>query len=289
MKKSSLSSLLLFLLLSSCSLDINFGSNSSSSLSGNENTTGNNATSSDPSSTVSSSATSTIHITNTPTTSISTTNFSTGIPTISSTTSSQITLDNYYKTENQKYTLRATNEMIYWNTLKSTGNQKVLVVPVRFKNGPTWTNVKKENLNKIFFGDEKDTNWETVKSFFKKSSYGKLNITGEVYDEVLEVNMTSSSYNSKYQSDTDYTYDPGNYMGELLDNLISTSKAKEYDQDGDGYLDAVIFCYSNSYSTDSDSAYWAWVSAAGYESNTTKPVTNIHMWVSYEFINDTYE
>lgn len=288
MKKSSFFSLLL--LLSSCSLDINLGSNSSSGLNGNTTTSGEMVASSSTNVTSipTTNPSTSINSTQTPSTVTSTISPSSSSSTTSNITSNTGSVDNYYKAGDQKYTLRATNEMIYWNTLKSTGNQKVLVVPVQFKNGTTWTNVKKENLNKIFFCEEKDTNWESVKSYFNKSSYGKLNITGEVYSETLQVNMTASEYNKKYNNDKNYTYDPGNYMGDLLNNSISKAKAKEYDQDGDGYLDAVIFCYSNKYSTDSDSVYWAWVSGANYESNTTKPITNIHMWVSYEFINDTY-
>lgn len=203
--------------------------------------------------------------------------------------------NNYYKYNDTKYTLRDTNQMVGWSTLNSTGTQKVLVVPVHFTNGPEWTSTKLNNLEKIFFGESKDTNWQSVKTYFDKSSYGNLNITGEVYDKVIEVGMTATSYDSKYY---DYyynnkgttSYDPGDYIGNLFYKSVTDSSfLKDYDQDKDGYIDAVIFCYSNSYSMTNESVYWAWVSGASNNANSEKPTVNIHMWVSYEFINDEYQ
>lgn len=272
MKKKFVSILSLVLLLSSCSIDFEFGF--LSSFISNNPTVSNSTDINGPA--------------NPPSTKVTTSKgeITSNVPG---------SVDNYYKATDTKYTLKDINKGINWNTLNSTGNQKVLVVPVHFKSAASWTSAKLENLNNVFFGNANDTNWESVKTYFNKSSYGNLSISGEVYSEVLEVNMTSTTFDSKYY---DYyynnvgtvSYDPGEYMGTLLHNSITDSNLlKEYDQDKDGYIDAVIYCYSNAYSYDDTSVFWAWVSGAYLDANVNKPTTNIHVWVSYEFINDTYQ
>lgn len=192
-----------------------------------------------------------------------------------------------YEQVSAKYTTRENMENQGWNTLVTTGNQKILIVPVKFSNGPAWTEEKLNNINKAFFGSASDTSFESVSSYFYKSSYGKLSLSGEV-TSVLNVSMTVSTFNSNYKNDN-YEYDPGAYMGELLYNKIDKSKLLEYDQDKDGYVDATVFVYSNDYENDSSTAYWAWCSYSGYYPNTNKPTVGNYMWASYTFLNDGYE
>ena len=65
--------------------------------------------------------------------------------------------------------------------LPSTGEVKVLVIPVLFKNETVPANLV-ENINKAFFGTSNDTGWESLSSYYYKSSYGTLNITGTVLE-----------------------------------------------------------------------------------------------------------
>jgi len=192
-----------------------------------------------------------------------------------------------YEQANAKYTTRENMENQDWNTLVTTGDQKILVVPVKFSNGPAWTEGMLNNVNKSFFGQASDTAFESVTSFFYKSSYGRLSLSGEV-TKVLNVGMTISAFDSKYKGDN-YEYDPGAYMGKLLYNKLSTNKLLEYDQDKDGYVDAAVFVYSNAYSNDADTAYWAWCSYSGYYPNKSKPTVGNYMWASYTFLNDGYD
>lgn len=267
MKKSFPFFIFLTLLLGSCSLDISIGSS-------NKGTTSSTNTP-DNSSVVS------------PTTGNDSTN--TGGANTSATPSTnngaQILKNNGYTN-----TLRDTNEQLGWNTLNSTGDQKVLVVPVHFQNATKWSTSMLSDLELVFFGDSKYTAWESVSSYFNKSSYGNLNLTGEVFDTVLEVNMTAASYEANYKKNKN-KYDPGDYIGDLFYNSLDSNDAKklqEYDQDKDGYIDAIVFCYSNEYIRSNDTAFWAWCYSASNNPNKQKPTINNYMWLSYKFIHDGY-
>lgn len=277
MKKKLPVLLMLTCLLGACSLDINIGSSSSSDHS--VTTSGGNGESSSTITPTTSGGSGTSNTTNTP-------NTSTSSNTVSDTDGAKKLLDAGYTN-----TLRDTNSQIGWNTLNSTGNQKVLVVPVHFKNATTWSTSMLSDLDILFFGDASYTAWESVSSYFEKSSYGNLHLSGEVYDTVLEVPLTAASYNSKYNSDQTGSYDPGTYIGNLFYDSLDASgmkKMKEYDQDNDGYIDAVIFCYSNAFSSTASGAYWAWCSYTDNDPNMQGPTVNNYMWVSYEFIHEGY-
>ncbi|MBR2958465.1 MAG: hypothetical protein IKC19_02385, partial [Bacteroidales bacterium] len=65
--------------------------------------------------------------------------------------------------------------------LPSIGNSKALVIPVSFIDYKAPI-MMKSDLEKAFFGSSSDTGWESLSSYYYKSSYGKLNITGTVLD-----------------------------------------------------------------------------------------------------------
>ena len=86
--------------------------------------------------------------------------------------------------------------------LNSTGDKKILVVPVQFSDF-TITNlgVKPEeyisNLNKAFFGNAKNNKFVSVAEYYNKSSYGKLRISGKVCDQFYTYPKTVYEINQK--------------------------------------------------------------------------------------------
>ena len=205
------------------------------------------------------------------------------LPGISNTTTSfdvTYSQDNYYIANSLKYTLRDLNSQLSWVTSKTVGEQKLMIVPIKLKNAPSWTDTMLSNLNKAFFGTSEETNYESVKSFYEKSSYGKLNISGEVIDPV-DISFTVSELD-KYS-----TYAPDLVIAGFY-AAASASKLKEYDVDGDGFVDNAIFIYSNDYSKSASSAYWAWCYSYDYTPNYTKPTVNNYMWASYAFTGEKY-
>lgn len=80
-----------------------------------------------------------------------------------------------------------------WNPMISVGNPKMLVIPVDFKNYSCQVldnrcEGTRSDIQKAYFGKSEDTvvsggdsdGWESVSSFYYKSSFEKLNITGTV-------------------------------------------------------------------------------------------------------------
>ena len=48
-------------------------------------------------------------------------------------------------------------------TLKSTGKQKMLIVPVQLRlSSNTWSNYKRDEIRKCFFGQSLEVGWESV-------------------------------------------------------------------------------------------------------------------------------
>ena len=186
--------------------------------------------------------------------------------------------DGYYTTDKFSIDNQRINNSVYRYTTNPIGNQKILVVPVHCSTGPTWTDTRLSRLESAFFGESEETAWESVSSFYSKSSYGRLNLTGEVYS-VFEVSFTPSQiglYDGLYS----------NQVGIDFHKLLSAKDPqtlRNYDVDKDGYVDAVAFIYSNSAV---NSAFWAWV---GWNTDVRPskniPGLNNYMWASYNFMD----
>lgn len=180
--------------------------------------------------------------------------------------------------ESFSYNLKDVLETTGQHPLNSTGDAKLLVVPVQLKNSSyTWNGVMREDVQKCFFGKTEDVGWESVSSYYKKSSFGKLNIQG-----TLAPTFTSS-----------YTFSELNaqkYPDRLLVDDFENSSAyhslrNEYDTDNDGYIDSVAFIYAEPIQvTSSDMRWWAFVYCNDSIPQEGKPsVVNMYMWASYYF------
>jgi len=187
-------------------------------------------------------------------------------------------------TKAKSATMHANQFLAHWGSeeiLPAVGNQKILVVPVQFTNGLTWNEYKLSTIEKAFFGENKDTAWESVSSFYRKTSYGKLKITGTVADPV-QLSLTVDDA-EKLNED--------HLLKSVSDQFYATASPdllKAHDVDNDGYVDATCFIYANPYSSSSSSNLWAWVWSLSNAPNTTKPTINNHMWASLFFTNDGY-
>lgn len=173
----------------------------------------------------------------------------------------------------------------------SIGNNKMLVVPVMFK-GESLNNPDQviDDLKIAFSGNEKETGWESVSSYYSESSYGKLNIEVDVYDSWININKTvrevaSLSYD-EYEDPSIYVL---NYVHEYLKNRIDLTK---YDSNSDGFVDGVWLVYGNhsysnySYKSDSiESLLWAYTYWDVYaKPSLNNPTFNVYCWGSYDFM-----
>lgn len=174
--------------------------------------------------------------------------------------------------------------------LPSVGESSLLVIPVQFKGSSEWTTTKLDILNKGFFGEPSDTAWQSVSSFYKASSYGKLSIVGEV-SKVLSVNKTASEA-AKHMSGDEHA--PDEIAVEAFRNISSSdpnysyfnSLRKKYDKNEDGYVDSIVFVYSDH--VDHENGFWAWVYWDSTEvKNLVRPAVNSYLWMSFDFFVDS--
>lgn len=137
----------------------------------------------------------------------------------------------------------------------SIGNPKLLVIPVNLDS----TEATDENLEDIkiaFGGTEEETGFESVKTYYQKSSYGKLNIEPVVIDEWFTPKHSYSYYDS-YVADSE----DGStlILREALDYYDSKIDYSDYDYNDDGYIDSVWLIYNCPVDFYNDSLYWAFV------------------------------
>ena len=145
--------------------------------------------------------------------------------------------------------------------LPSTGDIHALVIPVQFS-GQTITQNQLTKLNTAFNGDETSTGWESVKTYYQKASYGKLNLTFDIQN-VYQAQKTASyyeSYRKSYKQDG-YTFTQTGEEVILLEALSyfeSRLDLTKYDTNNDGTIDAVYLIYSAPVDYDEGDFYWAY-------------------------------
>lgn len=187
------------------------------------------------------------------------------------------------------------NQTYNTTALDSTGTKNVLVIPVTFtdytcsKLNGGCTGVRND-IVRAFFGTEEEVGWESVSSYYYKSSYGQLNIKGKV-SQWYEAGMRARDI-ALY---TEYA----NPTHHILREAVKWYKANnddiaDFDQDGDGYLDAVWMVYSLPQCTSSSTSsvcrvasevYWAFTYYDYMQDPVPgDPVANVYAWASYEFM-----
>ena len=184
--------------------------------------------------------------------------------------------------------------------LPSIGDVNILVVPVLLPGYETidLDNDGNDDLDKVHgdiekaFFSEKLEKFESVKSFYKKSSFNKLNICGEVTEWFDVKNETD--FTSVHQIDYYETYD-------LVEQITNWAKyslkidMSKYDYDEDGYIDG-IWCiyscpnYTNGGPQTDYGNYWAYTSWGNQDKkpNVNDPIYNLFGWASYDFMYDGY-
>lgn len=194
---------------------------------------------------------------------------------------SGVNKDAFYKAETTSFSLKD-----YYGQLRgakqvklpSTGNQKLLVVLVHFEDSLGDYNSIKKDTENAFFGGNNSTGYFSVKDYYKKSSYNKLTISGEVIEH-----QTSKTANQiKRENRSSQT--PITLINEIYADL-SIDKTKEYDQDNDGYIDAMYVVYNYPFSEDvEEQFFWAFVTNTNMKENIDKPTVNTYAWSSSDFM-----
>jgi M6 family metalloprotease-like protein/uncharacterized repeat protein (TIGR02543 family) len=166
--------------------------------------------------------------------------------------------------------------------LPSVGTFDVLVIPIEI-NGTPFPSDYLAKLDLVFNGTPLMTGWESVASYYQKSSYGLLNLTFDISQKFVTSNP--KSYYENIGSDGDQYA-----IVEALNGLNDTIDYSQYDDNLDGLIDSVIFIYSVEYSYDVE-PWWAWVFAAKYGEGANIDTLDgkgfeYFMWASYAFLED---
>lgn len=191
--------------------------------------------------------------------------------------------DGYYQPNELRYNFQTLNSQLGWVTSLSVDTQKLLVVPVKLKNEPSWTSSMIEDMNDVFFGNSSQVNYYSVKDYFYQSSYGKLNIEGEVLSTPFNSSYTVNSL--KNENDAAEVI-ANEYQKVLSEN---PNLCKKYDLNEDGFIDNIIFIYSSNYDIYDTSVLWAWCSYTSLTPDKDIPQINNYMWASYHFSQDMYD
>ncbi|QVK18417.1 M6 family metalloprotease domain-containing protein [Mycoplasmatota bacterium] len=153
--------------------------------------------------------------------------------------------------------------------LPSKGNVNLLVIPIQFPNDK-FTNNELARINYGFFGD--GDRYETLKSYYYKSSYGTLNLSGDV----LKPYTAQYNYNY-YQNYTSQANEDASGVDLLIEESVRYYLQNNpnldlsiYDSEGDGYIDGIHLVYSAPIDYNSeDIFFWAiqyyYFATAGYE------------------------
>ena len=193
----------------------------------------------------------------------------------------------------QHYTDYTENNVYNLDSAPTEGPCRLLVIPVWFEDSDQYIEEsKKENVREdieaAYFGDEGLVGWHSVKTFYETESDEAVEISGTV-SEWYEVGEGMSYYGSSSQG-ASRTASLAVSAKDWFFNTHTDEDPRDYDGDGDGYLDGVMLIYAApDYNTLQKSSYsnlWAycyWVQQTS-QRNVKKPGTNAFFWASYDFL-----
>lgn len=146
----------------------------------------------------------------------------------------------------------------------NVGSPKLLVVPINFRDfgcvGQTACQQREEEIRKAFFGETEETGYESVRSYYYTSSYGKLDIQG-VVTPTYEVNMTADAWARQTQKEP--TWSLGNDVVNWYKDL-TRSTLSDFDANEDGWIDSLVMIYNapsypnGGYREDVRNTFWAY-------------------------------
>ena len=164
----------------------------------------------------------------------------------------------------------------FW-TIPSTGNPKVLVVPIGFPDRPfNNPNQVVNQLNQVFNAETTDP-FQSVNQYYQTSSYGLLNLEGVVVAP-YQTQWTSSYYQNLNDGGGDANTV---IINELMNAYNNTIDFSDFDLDNDGTLDGLYMIYN--YPPDGWNSFW-WAYLYEYSGNQRFDNVQVssYVWMPYE-------
>jgi M6 family metalloprotease-like protein len=164
----------------------------------------------------------------------------------------------------------------FWS-IPSVGNPKVLVVPVEFPDSiyanPT---AVKNNINTAFNGAG-NSSFQSLNSFYKQSSFDKLDLEGVVLDP-FRTQFNSSYYENLTSADPNTVV-----INEIMTYYNNTIDFTEFDYNNDGYLDGIYMIYNHP-AGEWASFWWAYLYTYFGNSSFDGVRPTSYIWMPYEFV-----
>lgn len=176
-------------------------------------------------------------------------------------------------------------------TLPALGNPKTLILPVDFSDRTCNSLAggcqgSYNRINDAFFGERSSpTENQSVSSFYNYSSYGKLNIEGEVapWYRVKSKSFSSLTALTDWQEQSEAI---AAIIDEALAEFAKTNDLSQFNADNDEYIDAIWVVYSGEYEASSTAINWAFVTDSYSENAVQDLYPYRYGWASYSFLDD---
>ena len=179
------------------------------------------------------------------------------------------------------------------DTCPTIGTPKLLVIPVWFNDSSSFiAESKKETIRNdiriAYSGSESETGWHSVSSFYKAESQGACEL-GVTVSNWYSVSSSYKTYGDE-RNGMDYTCALVQNATDWYFTNNPTDSRKNYDSDGNGYLDGVMLIYAapdyGALNKDNLSNLWAycyWLTDESQKS-VANPGPNTFFWASYDFM-----
>jgi len=192
----------------------------------------------------------------------------------------------------QKYSDYIQNNYYTFSATPSVGKARALVVPLWFTDSSDFISTDKkesvrQDLQTACFGTKEEIGWHSLKSYYEEESKGLLEFGG-VVSSWYDMKCASSTYASSSSKTVSLATTVTDWY---FQNNGGNDTRKQFDCDGDGYIDCLIMIYAvpdfQQYGGSSSSNFWAYTTWTQEEASKTKPVTNVFFWCSYDFFYGT--
>lgn len=185
-----------------------------------------------------------------------------------------------------KYGFQDLNNSQYADSLPTTGQYSILVLPIEFTDYK-FSESELSDLDSTINAENGTAYWESLSSYYYKSSYGQLDLNFVMAD-VYESGYTArGAYNQFGASGRDNGI---TLINAAFKEYSATHDVERFDTDNNGWIDGVIAVYSchdyysGNLSYDQTGFYWAYTYWAQNEPNGHSPTVNLYFWLSIDFI-----
>jgi M6 family metalloprotease-like protein len=170
-------------------------------------------------------------------------------------------------------------------SVKATGNQKVLVIPTYFKDETYSTTALAgyhSTIEKGFFGTNEECGWRSFTGYYEAASHGTLHYSGTVASSWYQSTSTVNEVNAS-----------ANLSSTIASQALAWFKTtfpsvdlSAYDSDNDNYIDSLYIIYAHD-AGDWGSGLWGFRSSTTVQAGSSGKQASAFSWFSMSFLNDT--